>query len=136
MSQDIRRFPRGSTNIKNESNDIFKFGGSLDYEQGAKARYDRTPVVDLEKNIAQRKKEKEAARYQLRRDWLSEIERSRWTKMAYDYCKKEQDWINKHNQTKMGKNSVSYNPINLDYHQSTEGKKLREEDAKALVGLA
>ncbi|KAI9352847.1 hypothetical protein BDR26DRAFT_206540 [Obelidium mucronatum] len=52
--------------------------------------------------------------------------------MANEYCRKEQEWLNRHNHTQMGKNSVSYNPINLEYHKNDEGNKLSQDDAKAL----
>ncbi|KAJ3069061.1 hypothetical protein HDU98_007856 [Podochytrium sp. JEL0797] len=32
----------------------------------------------------------------------------------------------------MGKNSVSYNPINLEYHKNSDGVKLSQDDANAL----
>lgn len=126
------RIPKGSTCIKNLSNDIFKFGGNLDYEPGAKARYDRTPVADLEKKRGEQKRDHEASRNLARRTWIADIEQNRWNKMAQDYCKKEQEWLNRHSVTKMGKNSVSYNPITLEYHQNSDGAKLSQDDAKAL----
>ncbi|KAJ3058598.1 hypothetical protein HDU99_006732, partial [Rhizoclosmatium hyalinum] len=65
-------------------------------------------------------------------NWIAEIEQTRWNKMAQDYCKKEQDWLTRHSHTKIGKNSVSYNPITLEYHKNSEGNKLSQDDAKAL----
>ncbi|KAJ3242363.1 hypothetical protein HDU78_001424 [Chytriomyces hyalinus] len=126
-----RRQPRVGTNAKNSSSDIFKFGGCMDYEQGAAARYDRTSVSELEKRNMQQKRDKEASRFQARRNMMATMEQNRWSKMAQDYCKKEQDWLNRHSHT-MGKNSVSYNPITLEYHKNSDGNKLRQDDAKAL----
>ncbi|KAJ3089047.1 hypothetical protein HK100_007871 [Physocladia obscura] len=149
-----KRIPRGTTNIKNESNDIFKFGGCLDFSSGGLfffcnsdflkiqsnsnrvvmvvvARYDRTPVATLEKTSAEQKKEREAARNLIKRNWLEEVEHNRWVKMAKER-KREQNWLNRPNATKIGKNSVSYDPITCEYHKNSEGDKLREEDEKIL----
>ncbi|KAI8850323.1 hypothetical protein BC829DRAFT_165404 [Chytridium lagenaria] len=41
-----------------------------------------------------------------------------------------------HKGSKIGKNSVNYNPITLEYHQTDAGKKLAEEDAKSLYRTA
>jgi hypothetical protein len=61
------------------------------------------------------------------------IERNRWNRMAEDFARQEEQWQRRHASTKMGKNSVSYNPITLEYHRSPAGEKLAQEDAKALV---
>lgn len=53
--------------------------------------------------------------------------------MAEDYSRQAEQWQRRHAATKMGKNSVSYNPITLEYHRDDAGLKLAHEDAKTLV---
>jgi hypothetical protein len=69
----------------------------------------------------------------MNRNWKADIEEARWNRMAEDYKRQEENWKRKQAATKMGKNSVSYNPITLEYHHNSSGQKLAEEDAKTLV---
>ncbi|KAJ3415941.1 hypothetical protein HDV05_003782 [Chytridiales sp. JEL 0842] len=126
----IGRVGRVGDNSKNRSNDIFKFGGTLSFNEEAE-RY-RTNVAEQEKARQQRNREKEHNRVEFKRNWKEDIERNRWNRMVEDFARQEDQWKRRHETTKMGKNSVSYNPITLEYHRSNAGEKLAQEDAKAM----
>jgi hypothetical protein len=67
------------------------------------------------------------------RNWKSDIEHSRWQKMAAEYDTKQECLNAKQLRARIGKNSVSYNPITLEYHKNPGGDALAREDAKAMV---
>lgn len=69
------------------------------------------------------------------RSWKSDIERSRWQSMSSDYNKEQEILKSKQSRARIGRNSVSYNPINLEYHHNPNGAALAQEDAKAMVCL-
>lgn len=53
--------------------------------------------------------------------------------MATEYDTKQECLTAKQIKARIGKNSVSYNPITLEYHNNPGGEALAREDAKAMV---
>ena len=53
--------------------------------------------------------------------------------MAQDYDIKQECLNAKQTKARIGKNSVSYNPITLEYHKNSSGEALAREDTKAVV---
>ncbi|KAJ3328854.1 hypothetical protein HDU76_009171, partial [Blyttiomyces sp. JEL0837] len=126
----MKRVPRIGDNSKNRSNDIFKFGGTLSYAND-KDRY-KTNVAEQERERRIKEKENKQKRVEIKRAWKDEIENARWNRLADDYCRQAEQWQRRHAATKMGRNSVNYNPITLEYHRTQSGEKLAKEYAKSL----
>jgi hypothetical protein len=53
--------------------------------------------------------------------------------MGSDFTKQQEVLKVRQSKAKIGRNSVSYNPITLEYHQNANGEALAREDAKAMV---
>ncbi|KAJ3216315.1 hypothetical protein HDU67_009666 [Dinochytrium kinnereticum] len=128
------RVPRIGDNSKNRSSDIFTFGGPHGFQNEAD-RY-KTNVSEEEQMRREKDREHRNERVSFRRQWKADLESDRWSKMAEDFNKVEEQWQRRHKASRIGKNSVSYNPITLEYHESDGGKKLAEEDAKSLYRTA
>ncbi|KAI9328335.1 hypothetical protein DFJ73DRAFT_861936 [Zopfochytrium polystomum] len=129
-----RNVGRIGNNSKNFSNDIFRFGGSLGF-QNDEQRYARN-VAEQEKIRAAGVRENRSKRYEIKRNWMAEIEETRWRRLADQEAKELSTWTKKHSATKLGSNSVNYNPITLAYHDNEHGESLAREDAKALFRTA
>ncbi|KAJ3185887.1 hypothetical protein HK101_009783 [Irineochytrium annulatum] len=150
----LARVPRIGDNSKNRSSDIFNFGGALGFDSGeyhhlkSSSRTDfDIPFITVQEryitNVAKEEKAKRQAdrdyrkkRHDVKRQWRSDMETARWDRMAEDYARQEEQWQRRHDSSKMGSNSVSYNPITLQYHASAAGQKLAQEDAKTLYRTA
>nr|KAJ3422821.1 hypothetical protein HK105_006193 [Polyrhizophydium stewartii] len=127
----LPRQPRVGNNSRNNSDGVFQFGGTLNYPD-PRERY-ISEVAQHEKQRLQQKRDKLDERINLKRDWIDGMERERWERMSREYVKEQELWKVKHGRTKLGAHSVNYNPITLAYHDTEGGRRLAEQDAKAMV---
>jgi len=141
------RVGRVGQNQRNLSNDIFNFESSS--PKGTYTcllrvdghRFQKIDAADAERDRKHLERQKRLERDDFRRynhctkvrNWKSDIERSRWQKMSAEYDTKQECLTAKQLVARIGKNSVSYNPITLEYHKNPSGQALAQEDAKAMV---
>ncbi|KAI8810099.1 hypothetical protein BJ742DRAFT_207653 [Cladochytrium replicatum] len=131
----IGRIGRITNNSRNLSHATFRFGGETNTYKNEKERYD-TDVVKHEKLSQQHNAERKTQRYEFRQQWLCELEQQRWQKMAAEDLKQQALWEKRHQKTRVGANSVGYNPITLEYYTTAKGKNLAESDTQLVKRAA
>ncbi|KAJ8331620.1 hypothetical protein O5D80_000528 [Batrachochytrium dendrobatidis] len=125
----LLRQPRVGNNSRNSSNIVF--GDSM--ESGEKYT---CKSINYEQERKRINREKLEQRISLKQNRMTELETQRWNQMAADYSKSQNLLKSKGIKTKIGAQSVHYNLITHEYHDSAGGRQQAAKDAQDMNYVA
>ncbi|KAI8826552.1 uncharacterized protein EV422DRAFT_1055 [Fimicolochytrium jonesii] len=125
------RYARIGTNTRNASDLVFAFGSVQDDVQ----RY-RTDVANAERERRQADRDRRTERIQLRRNWLTNIDASRWDRMADQQDHAERVLDTRRASWRSGLNGGGYDPVTTRYAPTPAGKDLAAKDQEDMRLLA
>lgn len=125
------RSKNSGNNSRNKSNDIFYDIKSPHSFHNPTERY-QTDFASIERARYLSSRERYASQRERKIQWLRDIEGERWSRMHQQEKRKQERHEFLHSQSRVGQQSMAYNPITLQYHISNAGSKLQEKDLKSI----